>query len=66
MNPEKELIETYKQRLALAMNKVPQRVNNGSIETTRAWLESRKRAEKLLKKRDATATQLISAIGELE
>ncbi len=66
MNDDKEVIETYKSRLRERMNKVPQRVNNGGIETTRTWMEARKRAEKLLKRRDATATQLISAIGELE
>ncbi len=66
MNDDKEVIETYKSRLRERMNKVTQRVNNGGIETTRTWMEARKRAEKLLKRRDATATQLISAIGELE
>jgi hypothetical protein len=66
MIDNKDEIEAYKSRLSERINKVPARVNNGGIETTRAWMEARKRAEKLLKKRDATATQLISAISELE
>lgn len=66
MSDDKQMIETYKDRLRERMNKVPTRVNNGGIETTRAWMEARKRAEKLLKNRSATTTQLISAISELE
>jgi hypothetical protein len=66
MNDDKEVIETYRRRLQERMNKVPERVNNGGIETTRNWMEARKRAEKLLKRRDATATQLISSISALE
>ena len=66
MSDDKQMIETYKDRLRERMNKVPTRVNNGGIETTRTWMGARKRAEKLLKNRSATTTQLISAISELE
>lgn len=63
---EKEQIEHFKAKLKQAMNKVPDRIANGSVQDTRAWLQKRKQAEKVLNKRGVTVTELMSATATLE
>jgi hypothetical protein len=59
-------IERLRERLKDKMRSPPQRIINGSIQATRAWVDARKRAEKILNKSNATSTQLLSAISSLE
>lgn len=56
----------YKEKLRALINKVPDRVRNGSINTTRDWLEKRATAEKMLNRPGVTATQLLGMINQLQ
>lgn len=58
--------ELFRKKLEEAINKVPPRIANGSIQATRNWARDRDQAVKLLKKPGATVTQLMSAIQSLE
>lgn len=58
--------EIFRKKLEEAINKVPPRIANGSIQATRNWVRDRDQAVKLLKKPGATVTQLMSAIQSLE
>ena len=63
---EKLQRELFRKKLEERMNKVPERIQNGSIQATREWVKRRADAAKLLKKPGATVAQLISAISSLE
>jgi hypothetical protein len=66
MSYEAEQVQLQRDRLKALINKVPDRVAMGSIQSTRKWLETRERAEKLLKNPRATATQLMGMISQLQ
>lgn len=55
-----------RQELQAKMNKVPDAVRNGSVQTVRNWMRIRTDAEKVLKKKSVTAAELIGAISRLE
>lgn len=59
-------LEMYKERLRKAINTVPQRVNDGGVIATRAWMKQRTEAERVLKKRDVTVGELMSALSSVE
>lgn len=63
---EEETVERLKDELRIKINKVPPRIVNGGVMATRAWMEARAKAEKLLKKRGVTSSELISTISTLE
>lgn len=64
-NREEQEIARLKEKLREVINKVPLRIQHGGVMETRAWVEMRKKAEKLLKGK-ATASQLISMISALQ
>ena len=63
---DKNTREIYKKRLEAQINKVPYRIQNGSIQATREWMKNRDAAAKLLKKPGATVTQLMTALQSIE
>lgn len=63
---EQDLKASLRQRLREAVNKVPERINSGSVQETRAWMRARNDAEKMLKKSNATVAQLMSAIESVK
>lgn len=63
---DEQLKESLRQRLRQAINKVPERINSGSVQAVRSWMQSRNNAEKVLKKSNATVTQLMSAIESVK
>lgn len=65
MSDDPRTIEALRQRLQRAVNRVPERVQNGSVQATREWMDRREEAVRLLKK-NPTATQLLSMLGSLE
>lgn len=58
--------EIFRTKLEDRINKVPDRIKNGSVQATREWIKRRDEAQKLLKKPSATLSQLMSAITSLE
>ena len=58
--------ELFRKKLEERINKVPDRVRNGSIQATREWMKRRDEAVKLVKKPGTTVAQFISAISNLE
>lgn len=66
MSYEQEQTERQRERLREIINKVPDKVANGSIQATREWLRIRAQAEKLLKNPRATATQLMGMVSQLQ
>lgn len=66
MGYDRDTVERHRKRLEEAINKVPERVRNGGIQATRSWMAQREQAVKLLKKRNASVGELISAIGSLQ
>lgn len=63
---DEELKESLRQRLREAINKVPERINSGSVQVVRDWVRKRNDAEKVLKKSNATIAQLMSAIESVK
>lgn len=63
---EKQTKEIYRQRIAEQINKVPIRVQHGSIQVTREWMKRRDAAAKLMKKPGATLSQLMAALQSIE
>lgn len=61
-----QTLALLRKQLGEQINKVPESVRNGSIQTTRSWVAQRNEAQKLLKKPNATATQLMSAINSIK
>lgn len=66
MSYDQDQIDTFRENLKEAMNKVPERVRNGGVQETRAWLEMRQDAEKLLKKRSVGVAELLGMITRLQ
>ena len=58
--------ELFRKKLEERINKVPERVRNGSIQVTREWMKRRDEAVKLVRKPGATVAQFMSAISNLE
>jgi hypothetical protein len=58
--------ELFRKKLEEQINKVPLRVQNGSIQATRDWVRQRDHASKLLKKPGATVTQLMTALDSIQ
>lgn len=63
---DKQQRELFRKKLESVINKVPDRIRDGSIQATREWVKRRDEAAKLLKKPGATVSQLMSAITNLE
>ena len=63
---EAEQLNKLRQELAVKINKVPYRIQNGSIDATRAWMANRKQALKTLNKKSATTAELASALSSIE
>lgn len=58
--------ELFRKKLEERINKVPERIANGSIQATRDWVKKRDAAMKLMKKPGATVPQLMAAISSIE
>lgn len=58
--------ELFRRKLEEQINKVPLRVQHGSIQVTREWVKRRDAAAKMLKKPGATVAQLMAAIASIE
>jgi len=58
--------EIYRKRLEEKINKVPERIRNGSIQDTRHWMKQRDAAIKIMKKPNVTVTQLMTALQMIE
>jgi hypothetical protein len=63
---EQELKQSLRSQLSAAINKVPERINSGSVQDTRDWIRKRNDAAKILKKTNATVPQLMSAIESVK
>lgn len=63
---DKDHIERLRQQLRQQMNKVPERVRGGSIQETRDWMQCRQEAEKLVKRTNAGAPELLGMISRLQ
>lgn len=62
---DQRTVDLLRQRLQRAINRVPDRIQSGSIQATRDWMARREEAAKLLKK-GGTATELLSALSQIE
>jgi hypothetical protein len=62
---EKDQLELLRERLEAQINKVPQRVANGSVQETRGWLQAREEAKKMLRKSGVNAAQILSMLSRL-
>ena len=58
--------ELFRKKLEERINKVPERIANGSIQDTREWMRKRDAALKILKKPGSTVPQLLAAISSIE
>lgn len=65
MSYETDQIERIKQRLSEVINKVPERVLTGGVMETRAWMDLRREAERMLKRKVGTA-EMLSMISRLQ
>jgi hypothetical protein len=61
-----QTVAMLRKQLREQINKVPDSVRNGSIQTTRSWVAQRNEAMKVLNKPNSTATQLMSAINSIK
>jgi hypothetical protein len=66
MNRGQYQLAQLRDELRMAVNKVPQGIQNASVQATRAWLERRNGALKVLKKPNATETELRSALSSIQ
>lgn len=66
MSYAEEQLERARSQLKEILNKVPERVRNGGVQETRAWLEMRQDAEKMLKRRGVGAAELLGMISRLK
>jgi len=66
MSYEQDQSDRIRDRLRKAINTVPKRVTNGNVQDTRAWLEVRAEAEKMLNKKAASVPQLLAMISRVE
>lgn len=60
---DRQEIERLRESLQQRMKRVPDWVNSGSIQTVRDYKKRYAAASKLLDKKNATATDLVSAIS---
>lgn len=58
--------ELFRKKLEERINKVPERVQNGSVQATREWMKKRDAALKILKKPGSTVPQLMAALSSIE
>lgn len=63
---EKDQLDRIRDRLAAQINKIPERVASGSIQETREWLNTREEAQKMLRKTNVNAAQLLTMISRLQ
>lgn len=61
-----QTVAMLRKQLREQINKVPESVRSGSIQTTRSWVAQRNEAMKVLNKPNSTATQLMSAINSIK
>lgn len=61
-----QTVAMLRKQLREQINKVPESVRNGSVQTTRSWVAQRNEAVKVLNKPNSTATQLMSAINSIK
>lgn len=61
-----QTVAMLRKQLREQINKVPDSVRNGSVQTTRSWVAQRDEAMKVLNKPNSTATQLMSAINSIK
>lgn len=66
MSSQQYTMHMLREELRIAVNKVPERVRNGSIQTTRDWVERRNKAVKVLNKPNSTETELRSALSSIQ
>lgn len=66
MSYAEEQLERARAQLKEVLNKVPERVINAGVMETRAWIQMRQEAEKLLKKRGAGSAELLGMINRLK
>lgn len=65
MTPEEQEIQRLRDKLRSAMNRVPDRVNGGSIQAVREYKKAYIAAKKTVEKRSATPHELQSAINQV-
>lgn len=58
--------ELFRKKLEEQINKVPERVQHGSIQVTREWVKKRDAALKILKKPGSTVPQLMAALASIQ
>lgn len=58
--------ELFRKKLEEQINKVPERIANGSVQATREWVKRRDAALKVMKKPGSTVSQLMAAISSIE
>lgn len=66
MSYEVEQRERAMASLKELLNKVPARVTNAGVMETRAWVQARQEAEKLMKKRGVTTAELLGMADRLK
>lgn len=66
MSYHEEQLERARASLKEILNKVPDRVRNGGVQETRAWLEMRQEAEKMLTRRGVGAAEMLGMISRLQ
>lgn len=66
MTYAEEQLQRARAGLKEILNKVPQRVISGGVMETRAWMQMRQDAEKLLKKRGVSAAELMGMTDRLK
>lgn len=66
MSYEAEQRERAVASLKELLNKVPARVTNAGVMETRAWVQARQEAEKLMKKRGVTTAELLGMADRLK
>lgn len=63
---DKDQLERIRAKLEQQINKVPERIANGSIQETQAWLRDREEAQKMLRKTNVGAPALLAMISRLQ
>lgn len=65
MTHDEKEIERLRNILRDGMRRVPERINGASVQAVRDYKEAYKRATKLIDKRNATPSELQSAINQV-
>lgn len=66
MSYDDQQVQRLRRELQDKLNKVPDHVRNGSVQTVKNWMRVRDESSKTLKKRNATSAELMGAISRLE